>query len=207
MRDAILKKAALDLSLLTVVLAGAAGCNVQVDKSGDGESKNVKIATPFGNIAVNKDQASAADVGLPVYPGSVADMGGDGNKSAKVDMGFGSFKLRVRVAHYTSADSRDQVLAFYRKALSEYGGVIECADGHAVGSPAKTGEGLTCDHTGHESSTEERNVRANDLELKAGSERHQHIVSLKSGGGSPTQFSLIALELPHGFDNDEHGTN
>ncbi len=41
-------------------------------------------------------------------------------------MGFGSFKLRVRVAHYKSADDRDQVLAFYRKALSEYGNVIEC---------------------------------------------------------------------------------
>lgn len=207
MRDAILKKAALELSLVTVVLACAAGCNVQVDKSGDGESKNVKIATPFGNIAVNKDQASAADVGLPVYPGSVADMGGDGNKSAKVDMGFGSFKLRVRVAHYTSADSRDQVLAFYRKALGEYGGVIECADGHAVGSPVRTREGLTCDHTGHESSAEAGSVGSNDLELKAGSEHHQHIVSLKRGSGSPTEFSLIALELPHGFNDNEHGTN
>jgi len=207
MRDAILKKAALEFSLLTVVLAGAAGCNVQVDKSGEGDSKNVKISTPFGNITVDKDQPSAADVGLPVYPGSVADTGGDGNKSAKVDMGFGSFKLRVRVAHYTSADGRDQVIAFYRKALSEYGGVIECADGHPVGSPVKTGEGLTCNNTAHESSADNLDFSAKDLELKAGSERHQHIVSLKNGGGSPTQFSLIALELPHGFDNEEHGTN
>jgi hypothetical protein len=56
----------------------------------------------------------------------VLDTAGDGNRSAKVDMGFGSWKLRVKMAHYTTADSRDQVLAFYRKALSEYGGVIEC---------------------------------------------------------------------------------
>ncbi len=112
-----------------VLVAGAAGCKVQVDKSSDGD--NVKIATPFGGISVNKDQTSAAEIGLPAYPGSVVDTGGDGNKSAKVDMGFGSFKLRVKVANYSTADNRDQVLAFYRNALSEYGNVIECARGQA----------------------------------------------------------------------------
>jgi len=50
-------------SLLAVLLFGATGCNVKVDKSGDGD--NVKIATPFGGIAVKKDQTSAADLGLP----------------------------------------------------------------------------------------------------------------------------------------------
>jgi hypothetical protein len=203
MRDVVLKKAALHLFFAAVGLTCLAGCNVQVDKSKDGESKNVKIATPFGNIAVNKDQSSAADVGLPMYPGSVANAGNDGNKSAKVDMGFGSFKLRVRVANYTTSDSRDEVVAFYRKALGEYGGVIECADGHPVGSPTKTAEGLTCDHDSHVSTG---NTHA-DLELKAGSERHQHVVSLKREGASSTEFSLIAVDLPHGFDNEEHGTN
>ncbi len=82
----------------------------------------------------------------------MVDAGDDGNKSANVDMGFGSFKLRVKVANYSSADNRDQVLAFYRKALSEYGTVIECAGERPVGSPAVTVEGLTCDHSDHEHS-------------------------------------------------------
>ncbi len=207
MRDVIWKKSALQLSLAAVVLACAAGCNVRVDKTGDGESKNVKIATPFGNIAVNKDQSSAADVGLPLYPGSAVDTSDDGNKSAKVDMGFGSFKLRVRVASYTTADSRDQVLAFYRKALGEYGGVIECTDGHAVGSITRTGEGLTCDHSGHEPSATSRDGDTKGLELRAGSERHQHIVALRDGGAAATRFSLIAVDLPHGFDSEGRGTN
>ena len=188
-------------SLLAVLLCGATGCNVKVDKSSDGD--NVKIATPFGGIAVNKDQTSAAELGLPAYPGAVTDTANDGNRSANVDMGFGSFKLRVKVVHYKSADGRDQVLAFYRKALSEYGNVIECVGGKAVGGLSRTREGLTCDHSDHDHATYNG---AGDLQLKAGSTRHQHIVAF-GDGSSPTESTLIALDLPHGFDNDEKGTN
>jgi hypothetical protein len=189
-------------SLLAVLLFGATGCKVKVDKSGDGD--NVKIATPFGGIAVNKDQTSAAELGLPAYPGAVTDTEDDGKKSARVDMGFGSFKLRVRVAHYKSPDDRDQVLAFYRKALSGYGNVIECVGGKPVGSLSTTREGLTCDHSDHDHASSHS---PDDLQLKAGSARHQHIVAFGDGSSSPTHFTLIALDLPHGFDNEEKGTN
>jgi len=197
-----MKAGILGSSLLAVLVVGATGCKVKVDKSSDGD--NVKIATPFGGIAVNKDQTSAADLGLPAYPGAVTDTANDGNRSAKVDMGFGSFKLRVRVAHYRSADDRDQVLAFYRKALSEYGNVIECVGGKPVGAISATGEGLTCDHSDHDHATSHS---PDDLQLKAGSTRHQHIVAFQDGDTSPTRFTLIALDLPHGFDNEEKGTN
>lgn len=190
-------------ALFAVLLAGVAGCKVRVDKSSDGD--NVKIATPFGGISVNKDQATPEEIGLPAYPGSRLDAGGDGNQSAKVDMGFGSFKLRVKVANFTTADNRDQVLAFYRKALSEYGNVIECSGGNPVGTPATTGEGLNCDHSDHDHSGLHGNP--DDLELKAGSARHQHIVAFHGGSTSPTRFSLIALDLPHGFDSEQKGTN
>jgi hypothetical protein len=191
--------------LLATLLIGATGCNVQVDKSREG---NVKIATPFGGIAVNKDQTSAAELGLPAYPGAVMDMGGDGNKSAKVDMGFGSWRLRVKVAHYSTSDNRDQVVTFYRQALSEYGSVIECAGNRPVGATTATVEGLTCDHSDHDG-TPSGNFGSGDLELKAGSPRHQHLVVFKGGGGhhGSTEFSLIALDLPHGFDNEQKGTN
>jgi hypothetical protein len=198
-----MKDGILIITLLAVLVAAATGCKVKVDKSGDGD--NVKIATPFGGIAVNKDQTSAAEVGLPAYPGSVMDTSGDGNRSAKVDMGFGSFKLRVRVANFSTSDDRDQVLAFYRKALSEYGNVIECANGRPVGTPVVTVEGLNCEHSDHDHSSPRGNP--NDLELKAGSARHQHIVAFHDKGASATHFTLIALDLPHGFDNEQKGTN
>jgi hypothetical protein len=204
-----MRDTALGLSLLAVVLSGAAGCRVQVDKSSNGEGDNVKIATPFGGISVNKDQTSAAELGLPAYPGSALETAGDGNRSAKVDLGFGSWKLRVKMAHYSTADNRDQVLNFYRKALSEYGGVIECAGDKPVGMPVTTGEGLSCDsdHSDHDHGSPHGNYHSGDLELKAGSPRHQHIVVLHGTSTSPTHFSLIALDLPHGFDNEQQGTN
>jgi hypothetical protein len=204
-----MRDTALGLSLLAVVLSGAAGCKVQVDKSSNGEGDNVKIATPFGGISVNKDQTSAAELGLPAYPGSALETSGDGNRSAKVDLGFGSWKLRVKMAHYSTADNREEVLSFYRKALSEYGGVIECSGDKPVGTPVTTGEGLSCnsDHADHDHGSLHSNYNSGDLELKAGSPRHQHIVVLRGGSTSPTHFSLIALDLPHGFDNEQQGTN
>jgi hypothetical protein len=202
-----MRQTALELSLLALVLCGAAGCKVQVDKSSNGEGDNVKIATPFGGISVNKDQTSAAEIGLPAYPGSVVDTAGDGNQSAKVDMGFGSWKLRVKTAHYSTVDSRDQVINFYRKALSEYGGVIECAGDKPVGTPILTGEGLSCNDSKDDHGSPHSNYKSGDLELKAGSPRHQHIVVLHGDRGSSTHFSLIALDLPHGFDSEQQGTN
>ena len=62
-----MKDGVLMLALLAVLAAGVGGC--RVDKSNNGD--NVKIATPFGAIAVNKDQPTAAEIGLPAYPGSV----------------------------------------------------------------------------------------------------------------------------------------
>jgi hypothetical protein len=197
------RETALALSLLAVC---ATGCKVQVDKSHNGDGDNVKVATPFGGIAVSKDQNAPTGLGLPIYPGSVLRIDGDEGGSAKVDMGFGSWKLRVRAAQYTAPDSQDKVLAFYRKALSEYGGVIECAGERPVGTPAATAEGLTCSDVGHDHSSPRHN--SGDLELKAGSQRHQHLVIFQDGSGPATRFSLIALDLPHSPESDEDkGTN
>ena len=50
--------------------AGVAGCRIHVDKGANGEDKNVQVDTPFGGIHVNTDQTTAADLGLPAYPGA-----------------------------------------------------------------------------------------------------------------------------------------
>ena len=50
--------------------AGISGCRVQVQKGANGEDKNVQVDTPFGGVHVNTDQTTAADLGLPVYPGA-----------------------------------------------------------------------------------------------------------------------------------------
>jgi predicted small secreted protein len=174
-----------------------AGC--RVEKTTNGDSKDVKIVTPFGGMNVKTNDADAlAGIDLPAYPGAVAvkkDSGNDDNHSANVDMSFGGFKLKVKVAAFRTDDSPDKVESFYRDGMKRFGDVIVCKNNQPIGSPAKTGEGLTCDnkHGGHVSVN---NDTSNHLmELKAGSEQHQHLVTMDQDGGG-TKFSLVVLDLP-----------
>ena len=179
--------------------AGVTGCRVQVDKGANGEDKKVQVDTPFGGIHVNTDQTTAADLGLPVYPGAQVARDEQNDKSADVHLGFGEWQLRVQAVNYTTADSKDKVLAFYKKALGRYGEVLTCQDDAPVGTPTMTSEGLTCE--------EEKNPKVHidkgdfatghgDFELKAGSKRHQHIVGFESPKDGQTRFALVALDLP-----------
>lgn len=185
------------------LVAWMAGCKVHVDKGANGENRNVQVDTPFGGVHVNTDQTTAADLGLPVYPGAELIKGDDQHKSADVHVGFGEWELRVRAVSYGTPDKRDQVIAFYKKALGRYGEVITCEGNAPVGTPASTSEGLTCSdqknikvdsgdfHTGH-----------GDFELKAGSMRHQHIVGFENAKDGETRFALVALDLPAGMEGN-----
>jgi hypothetical protein len=187
--------------------AWTTGCRVHVEKGANGEDKNVQVDTPFGGVHVNTDQTTAADLGLPVYPGAQVVTDNNKDKSADIRMGFGAWQMRVKVVNYSTPDSEDKVSAFYKKALTRYGDVISCQDNAPVGAPTKTSEGLTCDdkHGG--------NLQVNDngtsygyhsgakgFELKAGSERHQHVVGFQSSAPGQTRFALVALDLPQGTD-------
>jgi hypothetical protein len=181
--------------------AGLSGCfRVHVDKDSNGEDKNVQVDTPFGGVHVNTDQTSAADLGLPVYPGAQQIKGDDKHKSADVHLGFGEWELRVRAVSYGSPDSEDKVTAFYKKALARYGDVITCQGHNAVGAPAATAEGLTCadDGNGNNIKIDHKDYGTSEdsIELKAGSKRHQHIVGFEDPKGGQTRFALVALDLP-----------
>jgi hypothetical protein len=190
---------------MAVGLLLAAGCRIQVDKSKDGQDKNVKIDTPLGGLHVRADETSAADVGLPAYPGAHISPDKDGDKSADVHFGFGDWQFRVKVVTYDTSDSQDNVIAFYRKALGRYGDVIQCQGNQPVGSPAVTREGLTCSED-----KGNNQVHVSDdssLSLRAGSRHHQHIVAIKKSSGTGTRFSLVELQLPEGIDKDSSESN
>ncbi len=188
--------------------ASLSGCKIHVDKGANGEDKDVRVDTPFGGIHVNTDQTTAADLGLPVYPGAQVAPDKDNDKSADIHMGFGEWELRVKVVNYSTADSQDKVVAFYKKALDRFGDVITCQDNNPVGTPTATTEGLTCSDSG-------QNVQINDhgqnygyhsghngFELKAGSKRHQHIVGFESSAPGQTRFALVAVDLPSQFSGN-----
>jgi hypothetical protein len=200
MRKAMMLLAGLGLA------AGLAGCRIHTEKGANGDEKKVQVDTPFGGIHVNTDQTTAADLGLPIYPGAVAIKDGDKHKSADVHLGFGQWELRVRAVSYESSDSEEQVIAFYKKALGRYGDVITCRGNTPVGTPTTTHEGLTCAED--KSNTHSVQVDQGDyhlgkgnLELKAGSKRHQHIMGMESHDGGRTKFALVALDLPSGVDS------
>jgi hypothetical protein len=190
-----------------VLAAGLSGCRVHVDKGANGEDKNVQVDTPFGGVHVNTDQTTAADLGLPVYPGAQAVKDDDEHKSADVHLGFGQWELRVRAVSYATPDSQDKVAAFYKKALGRYGDVITCQGKSPVGTPIATSEGLTCADDKNNTNTVQIDrgdygSTKNGLELKAGSKRRQHIVGFEDSRDDKTRFSLVALELPVGVDKD-----
>lgn len=189
--------------MATVLLAG---CQIDTHKNGD--SDNVKISTPFGGLQVKTNDAVVADtIGLPAYPGAQAVKKDKDNGAADVNMSFGAFQLRVKAASYRTGDSPDKVEAFYRSGMRRFGDVIACRDEHVVGSPAKTFGGLTCDHTGGNHVSVEDHPSKGELELKAGSKQHQHIVSIEADGGG-TKIGLVALDLPgkmsSGGDGDDN---
>jgi len=200
---AVMMKALAAGSTLCLILA--TGCRIQVDKNKDGHDKNVKIETPLGGLHVRADQTSAADVGLPAYPGAHIAPDKDGDKSADVHLGFGEWQLRVKVVTYDSGDPQDKVVAFYQKALGRYGDVIRCEGDQPVGTPASTREGLTCSDDKGNSHVHVSD--GSDLTLKAGSRHHQHIFAVKKSTGTGTQFSLVELQLPEGTDKDANESN
>jgi hypothetical protein len=192
------------LTLSLALLGALAGCRVHVDKDANGKEKNVQVDTPFGGVHVNTDQTSAADLGLPVYPGADLVKDDEKHKSADVHLGFGEWQLRVKAVSYGTLDSRDKVTAFYKKALTRFGDVITCQGNSPVGTPTETHEGLTCENGGKNGKVKlDDSDFKQDFQLKAGSKRHQHIVGFEDSKGGQTRFALVAIDLPAGMDNDD----
>ena len=194
------------MAVALVLAAGLAGCRINVQKGADGQDKNVQVNTPFGGVHVTTNQLTAADLGLPIYPGATIAQDHQNDKSANVHIGFGQWEMRVRVVNYSASDSQEKVTAFYKKALGRYGNVIQCQDNAPVGTPTATSKGLTCsgkdqpniDVNGSRLTYRSHSDQSDDngFELKAGSQRHQHIVAFKSSAPGQTRFSLVEVELP-----------
>jgi hypothetical protein len=190
------------LVVVTFVCLPLAGCHVHTDKNGN--NGNVDIGTPFGSMQVKtNNEADTSAIGLTAYPGAlpVKDDNGKDNDAANVNMSFGSFHLGVKAASFQTADSQARVLAFYRKDLARFGDVIECKGTSTIGQPARTSQGLTCDEAGH-NHISNGDSDGNDIELRAGSQQHQHIVGVETRNGG-TRIGLVALDLPSHMGNHD----
>jgi hypothetical protein len=141
-------------------------------------------------------KATAADVGLPSYPGAKLDK--DKDNDVSVDMGytFGDSQFRLIAANYLTSDSPDQVLSFYRNPLSHYGEVLECNDGKPVGKVTMTRSGLTC------ADDQKGDVQVNGYsgskgrELRAGTPQQYRIVGIDKAEPKATRFGVVYVQLP-----------
>jgi hypothetical protein len=180
------------MMVLPVMAVLFSACNVDVKKTADGKGKNVQIDTPVAHLHVSEN-ADASETGLPVYPGAkVFNEDDDQNhQNANVNIGTSFFGLKVVVVKYESDDSVDKVKEYYRRQLEKYGNFLECkantvAINPGFGDDSKS-DALVCEQNS-----------GDNLELKAGSKRNQHVVSIEPQGKG-CKFTLVYVQM-HGKD-------
>ena len=131
--------------------------------------------------------ASAKDVGLPIYPGARRHKD-DSNDSSALNMGLwgGSTGFKLFVLKMETTDAPEKVATFYRKALAKYGTVLDCSNASASTSAddEKNSKKLTC---------ENEKPKPNEISLKAGSKEKQHAVGIEPNG-TGTTFRLVHVE-------------
>ena len=150
----------------------------------DDEDKNLDL-----QLHVGKD-ADAQKVGLPLYPGARLKPDEENQNRANFALLTGAFGMKLVVASYDSGDAPSKVIAYYREQLKRYGRVLECrtkesgGDVHAKvhSQDSKDSKRLKCDGDN----------AGNIVELKAGTEDNQHVVSVEpSDTGKGSTFALV----------------
>jgi hypothetical protein len=140
-----------------------------------------------GAGVVLSGEASAKDVGLPVYPGSRRHKDKD-DDSAGANLGLwgGGSGVKLVVLKMESDDSLEKVSDFYRKALAKYGKVLDCShpaptDGDDSKADSKA---LTCGADKPEKG---------GVLFKAGTKEKQHLAAVQpNGSGSLYQLVYLA---------------
>ena len=120
-------------ALLALFLAAALPAAAQ-DQKDSQQPDNDKDGIGF-NLGQN---ATAKDVGLPIYPGSRRHKDNDEDNST-LNMGLwgGNSGFKLFVMKMETPDSPDKVATFYRKALAKYGTVLDCSNAASSGAPPR----------------------------------------------------------------------
>ena len=147
------------------------------------EDKQEKSRSSKSAGFVFSEDATAKDVGLPIYPG--AQRLKDSDESAALQMGLwgGSSGFKLVVLKLESDDPAETIVAFYRKALSRYGKVLDCSNPSAKQESSDSGHGNRID-------CENDRPTAGSFALKAGTKQSQHIVGVEPDG-KRTKISLV----------------
>jgi hypothetical protein len=140
-----------------------------------------------GAGAVIIAQASAKDVGLPIYPNSKPYKDKD-NDSAGANLGLwgGGAGLKLAVLKMESSDTPERIAAFYKKALSKYGPVLDCSNPPFAGANTDKNDSsktLTC---------EDAKAEKGGYVFKAGTKEKHHLVAIQPNGAG-TLYQLLNI--------------
>jgi hypothetical protein len=129
-------------------------------------------------------QATAKDVGLPIYPGATPhrDTGEDSN-AARLGLWGGGSGFKLAVLKMESKDAPAQVAEFYQKALAKYGKVLDCTNGGATQDKGSESRALSCG--------DDKPDKGGML-FKSGTKEKQHIVAIDPHG-TGTTFALVSV--------------
>ncbi len=186
------RAAQLALAATFAVLLTIPTMNAQAQQTDNAnQDKHLDIRSSAGDLHLGND-ADVRDTGLPLYPGARLKHDDENKNSASLAIATAAFGVKLIIVNYDSDDAPGKIVAFYRDKLKKYGKVLECHtsehgnDVHVDSDKDDSGgsKELKCegDNTG------------NVVELKVGTQDHQHLVSVgpaeKSNGST---FALVYL--------------
>jgi hypothetical protein len=161
--------------VLAALLAAAACTADDADSGGIG-------------IRIN-DEAAAKDAGLPHYPGSTPYKDDDDSSSgANIRLSTASFGFKVVALNLQTPDKPERVAAFYRKALSKYGRVLDCSDG-----ASKDAKSEPSSRDDNELGCDDDDGGSHSIVYKVGTEDDQRVVGIKPHGAG-ARFSLAHVQ-------------
>lgn len=172
------------LWLWTIVLAITVLTVLPIAAQDDSSINDSKQDRGIGLVANHK--VTAKDLGLPIYPGARPFREKpDEDRAVQFGAWSNASGFKLVVLKLQSDEKPDKIAAFYRKALGRYGEVLNCS---GVVDAKKSDEKhdskrLVCDDR----------PKAGELELKAGTNDDQHVVSIEPKG-SGTAFALAYVE-------------
>lgn len=129
-------------------------------------------------------QATAKEVGLPVYSGAKPHKD-EKDDSPSVQMGIwgSAFGFKLAVMKLESNDAPEKIAEFYKKELAKYGTVLNCSEPSQKPS-AKDSNKLECGDDKPEKG---------GLLFKAGTKEKQHLVAIQANGQG-SLFQLVYVE-------------
>jgi hypothetical protein len=176
------------LSTAFVLFVGCASFAAPQQSDND-QDKHLDIHSSAGDLHVGGD-ADAQKAGLPLYPGARLRHDKDSD-NANVGLLTDAFGIKFVIAKYESDDSPEKIIDYYRKRLEKYGKVVECH--------TKDHEDMHADFDDNDDDSDhgpkevkcEGDTGGPITELKVGTERNQHVVSIEPQEGHGSKFTLV----------------